>query len=199
MVHKCHGLHLSRGKPHKRVERLVWEVDHAESLLEDLGAVGRLEKDEELVAKLVGKLPELYEHEWWSWSSNREEEIVPGVNEWPVFKTWLSMKRKQAIRESLAHVSGGMTKTGDSSSAARPICGKCGAYGHKTNECTRPSTLSGVNVAQGQSAQSISKSRRRNPPNETYEQAAERVGKCPDCHVVHDYQRREGTGHHLWP
>ena len=48
---------VSRGRLCEKLDRLSNEIDHAECLLKELGALAKLEGDLEMVGRLIRKLP----------------------------------------------------------------------------------------------------------------------------------------------
>ena len=79
ILRDLHSLDL-KGKPYEKVEALSFEVSHCEDMLKELDAADRLRTEVGLVTNLVVKLADHFQHEWWSWSSSQDEDLVPGLN-----------------------------------------------------------------------------------------------------------------------
>merc|ERR1711867_38038 len=129
-----------KGKDHERVEKLHYEVEAACLLLEQTGSVSAFKNDLYIVNVVVSKLPAMWIDKWLEHAESQEEAVIPGGNEWKIFRSWLAKCYKVAIRArnttTTAHR--GVSGSGTAAPASKPaassekakFCARCKSYGH---------------------------------------------------------------------
>ena len=197
-----HEAELGAGKGYEKIERLDQEVSHASYLLRGLKAENKLVEDLNLVNNLVKKLSAEQRREWVKWSAELSPEPIPGESEWPHFVKWVKAQRKSALKER-------WLDEGESSksSVSKVSCRRCGSHQHKHGECPKQPTTSLLNQADDMAEAELCEEvlygeafASKEAQEAAYQKAAKRVGKCPDCKVLHTLDKPMQGGKTIkWP
>ena len=200
-----------KGKDYEKIEKLHFEVELAESLLSQVGMLTAIKGDLYLVNMLLSKLPPTMLERWVEFAHDQQERVVAGLNDWKYFKLWLQRQNALAVRTRLAHMTQGRPGTQPlRPSAPKSQCTKCGSLGHRTSECTLPSSahqlhsssLGNLNAVQHEwmemnaSAVGFSSDQER---EDRYKETEARFGTCRICGDRHTYKRRVGDELLDWP
>ena len=85
-------------------------------------------------------------------------------------------------------------------------CSKCQGLGHRASECPRQSSLDHVNSIDNVEVESeevhdvhVGQARPQAGSRPTYQEEARKVGNCPDCGVLHTWNKMQGGTRAPWP
>ena len=182
-----------RGRDYEKVEKLHREVEHAQHLLETTGDQQVLVSDMFIVNALLAKLSHTWLDKWLEYKLAEAPNVKTGVDEWPVFRTWLKKCSKLAIMARVANTSGLRAPTSAPSTpaaklASRVVCSRCRLSGHRAADCPEPGTTAELNAAilddsemQSTTVAFASSSERE----QRYKDTEARFGKCPLCNSFH--------------